>query len=368
MASLYNKKGILYLQLCKNGIRKQVSLRVPDTEQNRKKVTPRFIKEIESSLFESSSSVVRTVSFYADLYLRSRSVDCKFGTMQKYKIVVDKYVLPKFGDLDISIIKPSDIKFFIQKLDLSSSSILNISSVFSGIFDEAVYDEAIRDNPFKYVRLPKKVCAEARPFTVDEVNLLLEKSDGFLKNLLALLFYTGLRSGEAMALRWESVDWQNGFISVVSSRRQGREDTPKTSSGFRRIPIFGSLLPYLQNQFLISGQFYGYVFCHSDGTPFWDYKNIRDFAWKSLLKKCGIQYRRLYDTRSTFATVALSSGKFTVNEVAYIMGHSGSEVLFRKYNKYIKSEVSKISKDFSFTTLSTTPKNVVSLNPYSVDI
>ena len=184
VASLYNKKGILYLQLCKNGIKKQVSLRVPDTEQNRKKVTPRFIKEIESSLFESSSSVVRTVSFYADLYLRSRSVDCKFGTMQKYKIVVDKYVLPKFGDLDISSIKPSDIKFFIQKLDLSSSSILNISSVFSGIFDEAVYDEAIRDNPFKYVRLPKKVCAEARPFTVDEVNLLLEKSDGFLKNLL----------------------------------------------------------------------------------------------------------------------------------------------------------------------------------------
>ena len=80
------------------------------------------------------------------------------------------------------------------------------------------------------------------------------------------------------------------------------------------------------------------------GTPFNDGNRIRDYHWKRLLEKLELPYQRLYDTRSSFATMMLSSGKFSINHIAQMMGHTNIDMLIHKYNKFIPSEVRKIDK------------------------
>lgn len=61
-------------------------------------------------------------------------------------------------------------------------------------------------------------------------------------------------------------------------------------------------------------------------------------AISPLLEKCNLKHRRLYETRHTFATNMLESGKFTVGEIAQMMGHTSTQMLFSRYTAFIKSE------------------------------
>ena len=70
--------------------------------------------------------------------------------------------------------------------------------------------------------------------------------------------------------------------------------------------------------------------------------------WLVLCKKCNMKGRIMYNTRHTFATKALRSGKFNVFQVSKLLGHSSTQMLFQKYAKDIKSE--KAEYDLNFST------------------
>lgn len=55
-------------------------------------------------------------------------------------------------------------------------------------------------------------------------------------------------------------------------------------------------------------------------------------------------YKHLYDRRSSFVTIMLSSGKFSINHIAQIIGHTTVDMLIHKYNKFIPSKIRKINK------------------------
>lgn len=138
---------------------------------------------------------------------------------------------------------------------------------------------------------------------------------------------------------------EQGEISIQRTRGDsGVETTPKTAKSLRIIPIFDELLPYLQNQYILTGKNGGYIFLNSSLEPFRDSHRIRDYHWKKALEQCNIPYRRLYDTRSTFATMMVSSNRYSVNLISQILGHADVSMLFRRYNKYIKNDVQKMSR------------------------
>jgi integrase len=149
----------------------------------------------------------------------------------------------------------------------------------------------------------------------------------------------------AVALKWEDIDFQTQELEVKRSRRYGEDITPKTQKSKRIVPIYDELLPYLQSQKeLTQGSNSEYVFLSKYRTPFNDGNRIRDYHWKKPLKELELPYQRLYDTRSSFATMMLSSGKFSINHIAQMMGYTNVEMLIHKYNKFIPSEVRKIDK------------------------
>ena len=309
---------------------------------------PNVLFQIQTGQIDiTPKSEVKTVADYAELFLKSKKVLVKESTYIRYDSIIRNQILPLFGTRAINSIKLSEIKKWYNYwiTQRSSATAIYIANTFSAIFKEAFYDEAIEKNPFDYIKRPKKVQGEAQPFEKDVMLQLIEGAEGWFQNFLALSFFTGLRTGEAVALKWEDIDFKVQELEVKRSRRYGKDITPKTQKSIRVVPIFDELLPYLKAQRELTKEIQSeYVFLSINNEPFNDGNRIRDYHWKRLLKKLEIPYQRLYDTRSSFATMMLSSGKFSINQVAQMMGHTNIEMLIHKYNKFIPSEIKRIDK------------------------
>ena len=309
---------------------------------------PNVLFQIQTGQIDiTPKSEVKTVADYAELFLKSKKVLVKESTYIRYDSIIRNQILPLFGDRAINSIKLSEIKKWYNYwiTQRSSATAIYIANTFSAIFKEAFYDEAIEKNPFDYIKRPKKVQGEAQPFEKEVMLQLIESAEGWFQNFLALSFFTGLRTGEAVALKWEDIDFTLQELEVKRSRRYGKDITPKTQKSIRVVPIFDELLPYLKAQRELTKEIGSeYIFLSVNNQPFNDGNRIRDYHWKRLLKKLDIPYQRLYDTRSSFATMMLSSGKFSINQVAQMMGHTNIEMLIHKYNKFIPSEIKRIDK------------------------
>lgn len=353
MASLYAKNNKLYLSIYHNGQRVIKPTGLDDNAKNRKLVSndllPNVLFQIQTGQIDiRPNKEVKKVSDYAELFLKSKRVLVKDSTYIRYDSIIRNQILPTFGNRAIDSIQLSEIKrwynYWIS--ERSSATAIYIANIFSSIFQEAFYDEVISKNPFHYIKRPKKQQGSAKPFDKETIKMLISNADDeWFKNFLALSFFTGLRTGETVALKWEDIDFKAQELEVKRSRRYGKDITPKTDKSKRVVPIFDELVPYLKSQReLTKDSNSDYVFLSIYGTPFNDGNRIRDYHWNKLLKKVELPYQRLYDTRSSFATMLLSSGKFSINQVAQMMGHTNIEMLIHKYNKFIPSEIKKINK------------------------
>ena len=353
MASLYAKNNKLYLSIYHNGQRITKATGLVDNAKNRKlcnnDLLPNVLFQIQTNQIDiTPKREIKTVSQYAEVFLSSKKVLVKESTYIRYESIIRNQILPLFGTRDIGSIKVTEIKrwynYWIS--ERSSATAIYIANTFSAIFKEAFYDEEIDKNPFDHIRRPKKTQGGAKPFSVETMRSLISSaSDEWFQNFLALSFFTGLRTGEAVALKWSDIDFNSQELEVKRSRRYGKDTSPKTEKSIRVVPIFDELLPYLESQKkLTQDSDSEYIFLSMYGTPFNDGNRIRDYHWRKLLEKVKLPYQRLYDTRSSFATMMLSSGKFSINHIAQIMGHTNVDMLIHKYNKFIPAEVRKIDK------------------------
>ncbi len=184
-----------------------------------------------------------------------KETELKPTSIEKYFNILEKIILPEFGEKNIDEIKPLDVRLWFSKYtQRSPKTRRDYLIVLRGVFQEAFYNEVIDRNPVDLIRLPKLKRSRVQPFSKDEVHQILRYAKGWRKNYYAIAFFTGLRSGEIIALKWSDIDFLKREIYVTRTRRKGIETTPKTESSVRIVPIFDILLPYLQDQYTITGE------------------------------------------------------------------------------------------------------------------
>ena len=201
----------------------------------------------------------------------------KNNTFENYKYMYETFVFPTFGKERISDIRKTDVKRFYNMLaddrKLKASTIDSVHTVLYQVFQLAVDDSYIRMNPadkalteLKRSHLYKT--EKKRALTAQEQELLLS----FLKKakylhwypVFAVLLGTGMRVGEATALRWQDVDLEKGIIDVnhtlvyYDHRTDGYKkgcyfniNTPKTEAGERLIPMLG----FVKEAFLLEKEY-----------------------------------------------------------------------------------------------------------------
>ena len=104
--------------------------------------------------------------------------------------------------------------------------------------------------------------------------------------------------------------------------------------------VIDTLLPYLENQYLHTGNSGSYVFLNDNKEHFYDIKRIRTTHWTKVLKECDLFYRPIYHTRHTFATLMLENRE-DILWVSNMLGHTDSTMTLSRYAKYVKRDDKK---------------------------
>ncbi len=155
-----------------------------------------------------------TITLYARAWLKKR----KTKTVGDDRGRLENHVIPRIGHLEVKDARPRHFRDLIMALrnetDLAPKTIREISGLCHTLFNSAIIDELITENPVKYEKgvLPKKLDKDPSwrrqaIYTRPEVEQLLsdERIPIDRRMLYALKFFTG-RHGEVSRLTWEQWD------------------------------------------------------------------------------------------------------------------------------------------------------------------
>jgi len=220
-----------------------------------------------------------------------------------------------FGDIYLDEIKPLKIeeyKKWKKEQAVKSATVNRSLASLRIMLNKAVEWGILKESPMKKIKFYKENNQRMRYLEVDEIERLLKGSASHLRDIVLFDLNTGLRRGEIFNLKWSNIDIRNGRIYIHQSKTQEK----------RVIPMNGVILRLLLNIRERSAS--EYVFCNKDNGKI---KAIRT-AFKSALKRAGINDFRFHDLRHSFAAHYLMSGGhiFALKE---ILGHKKIEMTMR---------------------------------------
>lgn len=223
--------------------------------------------------------------------------------------------------------------------EYAPASVLKVHQILSMCLNKAVEKHLISWNFAKATELPRNGNDdEVRAMTEEEMQKFLgeiKKLKEVWKVLFLTLLGTGLRAGEALALKWSNVDLRGRNVRVTETlvRLAGKGflfKEPKTKKSKRVVPLPDEVAAALRlhrihqaRQRLKAGDAYhnqDLVFCTSNGGPFEPRNLIR--AFHSVRDKAKLREEiTVHSLRHTFATRLLEQG-VDLKTVSELLGHT----------------------------------------------
>lgn len=214
----------------------------------------------------------RAEQWIASLATRRRR-PVKPATIFGWQHALEKWILPTIGDMPVGEVSNAALKLLIETMaagGLSAKTIVNYSQVPKMVVASVVTADGDQVYPRKwnhdFVGLPiidpKK---QHRPtVTAAEVGDIINGATERFAVLFALLAGTGLRAGEALALKATDFTPDYRVLHVTRSIWHGREQDPKTPAAVREIDIAEPLAVMLKAYATGKG---GYLFATKSGRP-----------------------------------------------------------------------------------------------------
>jgi integrase len=186
---------------------------------------------------------------------------------------------------------------------------------------------------------PKHERAQIEPFTLDEIRLILQKSEHLRYHAaIHLVLMVGLRGGEVWGLQWGDLD---GYM--LSVQRQAAENagnivvkTPKKTSG-RTIALPDCVVDALKSIERPTLSPDDWMFPDARGNVT-RRSNFSARVWKPLLKACNLRPRGFHHCRHTAATMMLNSG-VPITTVAATLGHKDAATTLSIYSHLMTTEL-----------------------------
>jgi len=277
---------------------------------------------------------------FADSWFNEMRIQWRKTHITGVTTSLNKYILPWFGEKEISRITKADILEFRASLakvknkkgnGLTPSRINHIITPLRMILNEAAnrFEFSSPYNGIKSLKVPK---TDVEPFTLEEVKLIIDNVRADFRNYYIVRFFTGMRTGEIDGLQWQYVDFDRRHILVRQALVENELVYTKNDGSFRTIDMSEVVYDALKNQFDATGEF-DFVFCNTQ-SGLLRHNNVTKRVWRPLLRHLGLRVRRPYQTRHTAATLWLAAGE-SPEWIARQMGHTTTEMLFRVYSRYV---------------------------------
>jgi integrase len=196
-----------------------------------------------------------TVAALCDAYLADKKINTKRSTYVNLASTVNTHIRPTLGPRIVNTLTNADVRDWqndiIQKghkrngKPLAPGTIKKISKQMSSLFNYAVKYYGLRLNPIKVIGNVGKFTARQEFWSVDEfqkVMACVKKPKFYLA--FNLLFYSGMRVGELLALSAADFDFTNNAITINKNMATSIKIiyTPKTDKSYRTIPMPPSVM------------------------------------------------------------------------------------------------------------------------------
>ena len=292
----------------------------------------------------------------------------KRGTYENYKKNFYGIIKRRFnlGNVQLTDIRGEHIQKLYNDLvkeGYALSTIKIVSAVLNGCMQQALRNGLIERNPVKLAELPRQTeKATRQAMTREQQALFMEYAkESYLYNFYAVMLRTGMRNGEMRGLKYTDIDKKKNVIRVQRTLKyiEGEgyyEDTPKTRTSKRDIPLTAATLQLLEEQ----RKFWGfkvekmdrYLFCNELGEPL-SRARVRAETDRIVkrIRAAGHDFPHItpHVFRHTFATRAIEAG-MQPQVLKTILGHSSLAMTMDLYSHVLPEtraeEMEKIANVF----------------------
>jgi integrase len=329
-------------------------LRLPDGRKKFFTGTKEMVKErlLEAQRQAHAGQLVigrdQALSLYLDRWLADavrHSVRPK--TFENYELCVRR-IVPFIGRIRLRALAPEQIQYALGKLldsGLAPRTVRQVHMVLRRALKQAVLWRMLASNPSDAVSGPRPERKEVRTLSESEVRHLLNVTRGMRDHgLWVFLVTTGVRLGEALALRWSDIDVKEGRATIRRAVQRQRGAglvfvEPKSARSRRTVPVPRETIEVLEDQRRMNDRDRGkagdlwqendLVFPTPVGRP-------RDTAYRAIsfhvaLERAGLPRMRLHDLRHTAATHLLTKHVHP-KVVQDLLGHSTIAITLDTYS------------------------------------
>ena len=331
-----------------------IQYRYTDWQGKRRKSTKRgFATKREAEEWLRNFLITQKADFdmkFADfwkMYCADMETRLREHTMRTKKYIVELKILPCFGNKRVNDITAADIRQWqneLIKMGYSPTYLKTINNQLSAIFNYAVRYYDLKSNPCAKAGSMGKSKAEEMDFWTGEefrkfIDSVMNKRLSYMAFMI--LYWTGMRLGELLALNPKDVDLEKRTISITKSyQRLGKKDVitpPKTSKSKRviTIPEFlaADIKDYMDSLYDLQ----------EDDRLFPITKYYLEHEMQRGIKESGVKRIRVHDLRHSHASMLIELG-FSPLEIANRLGHEKVETTLNTYAHLYPNKQTKLAE------------------------
>jgi len=283
-----------------------------------------------------------------ELYIADCSTRLRPTTVESKQWIFDSKLLPFFGPVAVRDITPTMIRSWQNELlaapaDYAATYLKTINNQLSAVLNYAVRFYGLPSNPMHQCGgIGKRTASEMQFWTRDEFHRFVEAIKNKPASQLAfeLLFWTGMRSGELMALTLEDVDFEHSCISINKTVAQVNGRTivspPKTPKSKRVVTVPRFLLALIQD----------YIDRLVDYEPsdriFYFTKHFLSYEMDRGCAASGVKRIRVHDLRHSHASLLIEMG-YSPQLVAERLGHENIQTTLQTYSHLYPNKQEEVS-------------------------
>lgn len=268
-------------------------------------------------------------------------------TYTSYEQLMRLHLSPVLGKIPLQKLAPQHVQALLnQKLagGLSPRTVQYLRATLRCALNQALRWGLVARNVAALANSPQVKRPEIGILDIDQARKLLEAVKGHrLEALYSVALALGLRQGEALAVRWQDVDFVNQTLRVTAAlqRIDGRLQfvEPKTAQSRRTINLPSVIttalrehrIRQLEEKLFAGGHWQecGLVFTSSIGTPL-DGRNVTR-GFQKMLEKANLPKIRFHDLRHTCASLLLAQG-IHPRAIMETLGHSQISLTMNTYS------------------------------------
>lgn len=310
--------------------------------KRRKEDADRFARNTESDIdrgtFVDPIKSKITLDEWSTKWMKTKA-HRKPKTVTGYHSLLDTHILPRFGPSELQRIRASDINEWLADLKstgLSASRTRQAYQVVNACLEAAVEDDRLVKNPARPARknLPEQDHRDMLFLTHEEVERLAGEVDEPWRTLIFTLAYTGIRWGEAAALRRSRCHILKAKLHIAESLSElggalhFGEPKSRRSNRWVDMPRFVADMLGVHIGAQVDDKSDALVFTSPQGGPL-RHSNFYTRIWRPAIKASGLpEGLRIHDLRHTAASFMIHEGAH-LELVRKQLGHSSVTVTQR---------------------------------------